>query len=169
MFINIIARILAFFIIIISTKIAYAEAPTFIQQFQAWGSYYYNSKQGKICYIVSVPVEKAPASVDHGKNFFIVSQKPGNKVSYEPQLMAGYNLYSKSKVTVQIDSKKFIMFTRDKGAWLENAAEEPQLINAMKTGKKMNISAKSGRGTTTTYSYSLEGISAALKNIKNCK
>jgi invasion protein IalB len=61
------------------------------------------------------------------------------------------------------------MFTRGKSAWVENAAEEPVLIAAMKTGTDMKVSAKSGRGNTTTYVFSLKGISAALSSIAKCK
>ncbi len=52
---------------------------------------------------------------------------------------------------------------------MENAAEEPALVNAMKTGKDMQVQAKSRRGTGTAYSYSLSGISAALKQIEKCR
>ena len=61
------------------------------------------------------------------------------------------------------------MFTSGKSAWVENAAEEPVLIAAMKTGTDMKVSAKSGRGNPTTYVFSLKGISAALTSIAKCK
>ena len=61
------------------------------------------------------------------------------------------------------------MFTRGKSAWMENAAEEPQLIAAMKGGADMKIAAKSGRGNPTNYVFSLKGISAALQSIASCK
>ena len=52
---------------------------------------------------------------------------------------------------------------------MENAAEEPVLIAAMKTGKDMKVTAKSGRGNPTSYVFSLKGISAALQSIATCK
>jgi invasion protein IalB len=39
----------------------------------------------------------------------------------------------------------------------------------MKVGKSMTVKATSARGTGTSYSYSLSGISAALKQIESCK
>jgi hypothetical protein len=101
--------------------------------------------------------------------FFFVSQKPGQNVSFEPQFIAGYNFKENSKVTVAVGDKSFTMFTRGKSAWMENAAQEPQLIAAMKKGSDMNITATSGRGTTTKYVFSLKGISAALDSIATCK
>src|SRR6478736_6422512 len=144
---------------------ASAQSPTRIQQFNAWGAYSYQAGAGKVCYVLSVPKEKSPANVDHGDVFFLVSQRPGQNISYEPQAMMGYPLQENSKVNVVIDGRTFVMFTKGNSAWVENAAEEPALVAAMKTGKAMSVNAKSRKGTTTTYAYSLSGISAALKQI----
>ena len=146
-----------------------AAAPTRIQQFQAWGAYSYKSGKSTVCYVLSVPTAKQPASVDHGDNFFIVSQRPGQNISYEPQAMMGYTVKENSKINVVIDNKTFVMFTKDKAGWVENAAQEPALVAAMKTGHSMTVNAVSRKGTGTSYSYSLSGISAALKQIETCK
>ena len=89
--------------------------------------------------------------------------------SREPQFIASYNFQENSKVAVSVGNKTFSMFTRGKSAWMENAAEEPALIAAMKSGAEMKIAAKSGRGNPTNYVFSLKGISAALQSIANCK
>ena len=51
---------------------------------------------------------------------------------------------------------------------MENAAEEPNLIAAMKAGSTMNIKAVSGRGNNTGYEFSLRGVTAALQSIESC-
>lgn len=156
-----------------ATKQAAAPAapagPTRIQQFNAWGAYSYTSGNNKVCYVLSVPAEKSPAKLDHGDNFFLVTQRPGQNISYEPQAMMGYALKPGSKVKVTVDNKAYSMFIKDKSAWLENAAEEPALVAAMKSGHNMKVEAVSSRGTNTSYVYSLSGISAALKQIESCK
>ena len=146
-----------------------AQQATKIGQHNAWGTYSYQSAAGKVCYVLTVPTDKQPATLDHGDMFFFVSQRPGQQVSYEPQFIAGYNFQEGSKATVTIDKKTFSMFTRGKSAWVENAAEEPVLIAAMKTGSDMKVTAKSGRGNPTSYVFSLKGISAALASIAKCK
>lgn len=148
---------------------AMAQQATKIGQHNAWGTYSYQAQGGKVCYVLTVPTDKQPPTLDHGDMFFFVSQRPGQQVSYEPQFIAGYNFQEGSKATVTIDKKSFSMFTRGKSAWVENAAEEPVLIAAMKNGSDMKVSAKSGRGNTTTYIFSLKGISAALSSIATCK
>lgn len=155
--------------VVATAGVALAQSPTRIQQFNAWGAYSYQSNNGKVCYVLSVPKDKAPPGVDHGDIFFLVSQRPGQNISYEPQAMMGYPLQENSKVNVVIDGRTFVMFTKGNSAWVENAAEEPALVAAMKSGKDMSVKATSRRGTGTSYSYSLSGISAALKQIESCK
>lgn len=149
--------------------LALAQTPTQIKQFDVWGAYSYKSGNGKVCYVLSVPTQMQPSSVNHGDNFFLVTQKPGQNVSFEPQFMAGYDLKTNSKVTVTIGSRSFNMFVNGKSGWMENAAEEPQLIAAMRGGADMVVKAQSQRGTNTSYTYSLKGITAALNAVQNCK
>lgn len=147
---------------------ALAQA-TAMKQFRDWGTYSYKSDKGKVCYVMSVPKEKRPANLDHGDIFFFVSQKPGQNVSYEPQFIAAYDLQKDSKVTVKVGDDSYTMFTKGKSAWLENAAEEPQLIANMKAGANMEVSAVSGRGNDTSYTFSLFGLTNALESIADCK
>jgi len=148
---------------------ALAQQATKIGQHAAWGTYSYQAASGKVCYVLTVPTDKQPPTLDHGDIFFFVSQRPGQQVSYEPQFIASYSFQNESKVSVTVGGRTFTMFTKGKSAWVENAAEEPLLIAAMKSGADMKIGAKSGRGNPTSYVFSLKGISAALDSIKSCK
>lgn len=156
-------------VLIVAAGPALAQQATKIGQHNAWGTYSYQASSGKVCYVLTVPTDKQPTTLDHGDMFFFVSQRPGQQVSYEPQFIAGYNFQENSKVTVSVGDKSFSLFTRGKSAWVENAAEEPVLIAAMKGGADMKVQAKSGRGNATSYVFSLKGISAALASIANCK
>lgn len=156
-------------VLAVSAAPAFAQSATKIGQHNAWGTYSYQAQNGKVCYVLTVPTDKQPTTLDHGDMFFFVSQRPGQKVSFEPQFIAGYNFQENSKVSVTIGDKSFSMFTKGKSAWVENAAEEPALIAAMRGGSDMKVQAKSGRGNPTTYVFSLKGISAALTSISTCK
>lgn len=147
---------------------ALAQSATKIGQHNAWGTYSYQGQSGKVCYLLTVPTDKKPATLDHGDIFFFVSQRPGGK-SYQPQFITSYNMQENSKVDVTVDGKTFSMFVKGKSAWVEDPAQEPALVAAMKGGSSMNISAKSGRGNATSYAFSLRGISAALNSIAACK
>ena len=154
--------------LVLAAGSALAQTPQRVGQFKDWGAISYNSAQGKVCYAVSVPTTKQPANVNHGDNFFVVTQRNGSNVSYEPQFIAGYQLQESSKVTVNIDGKTFSFFSKENHAWTENAAQDPAIVAAMRAGSRMVVQATSRRGTNTTYEYSLSGITAALEAIQNC-
>jgi invasion protein IalB len=72
-------------------------------------------------------------------------------------------------VTVTIGSDKFELFTKDEGAFVEKADIENNLVAALKTGTTMKVDGVSSRGTKTSDSYSLSGVSEALdRMIKEC-
>ena len=148
---------------------AQAQAPTRIKQHNAWGAYSHTGSNGKICYVLSVPTQKEPADRDHGDVFFMVAKHPGQNVNYEPQFTVGYPFADNSKVTLEIDGKKFSMFTKGSNAWMENPAEEPTVVAAMRAGSRMSVSGQSRRGTETRYAYSLSGVTASLKEIASCQ
>ncbi|MEL6436674.1 MAG: invasion associated locus B family protein [Pseudomonadota bacterium] len=150
----------------VATAAAQAQKP--IGQFRDWGAISYDSPNGKVCYAVSVPQSKQPTSVNHGDNFFVVTQRGNQNVTYEPQFIAGYTLREGEKVSVNIDGRTFTFFSKDNSAWTENAAEDPAIVSAMKAGSRMTVKAVSRRGTNTTYEYSLSGVTAALDAIKTC-
>jgi len=153
-----------------SAGIAAAQTPKPIKQHKAWGAYTYNdARAGKICYILSIPTVKEPTDRDHGDVFFLVSQKPDGSAAYEPQVEVGYPLKAEAGVTVTVDGKSFKMFAKGNNAWLSDIAQEPALVAAMRNGRSMKVSGQSARGTQTTYTYSLSGVTAALKEVANCK
>lgn len=150
------------------TSSAYAQAPTRIKQHNAWGAYSHSGASGKVCYVLSIPTEKKPADRDHGDVFFMLAKHPGQNVSFEPQFTVGYPFADNSKVILEIDGKKFTMFTKGSNAWMENPAEEPSVVSAMRSGRAMSVSGQSRRGTVTSYAYSLSGVTASLKDIESC-
>lgn len=149
--------------------VALAQTPAKLDQFDYWGVYSYKANNSTVCYILSTPTAQEPSTVKHGDNFFLVSKRSSGAVSFEPQFMAGYNLREGSHVTVTVGSRDFSMFTKGASAWVDTAHSEANLLAAMKAGNTMTVKAVSQRGTNTSYTYSLKGITAALKSIQKCK
>lgn len=149
---------------------ALAQTPKAIKQHKAWGAYTYDdARAGKICYILSIPTAKEPNDRDHGDVFFLVSQKPDGSAKFEPQVEVGYPLKTDVDVTVTVDGKAFKMFAQGNNAWMTDISQEPLLVAAMRNGRSMKVSGQSTRGTQTSYTYSLSGVTAALKEVANCK
>jgi len=149
---------------------ASAQSPTKLKQFDAWGVYSYKADKGTVCFALSAPTEMAPSTVNHGNVFFLLTKHPDGAVTFEPQFMAGYNLRAGSRVSVSIDAKvNFDMFTKDSSAWVESREGENTLVTAMRAGSSMVVKATSQRGTNTSYTYSLKGVTAALNEVQGCK
>jgi invasion protein IalB len=149
-----------------STAVAAAAQPTRIKQFDAWGVYSYQNGGKTSCYALTVPVSSAPASVNHGDNFFLIAPQ-GQALM--PQAIMGYGLKPGSEIALAVGDEQFRLTPKENTAWVSNQEREPALIDAMRGGSRMTVRAVSGRGTNTTYSYSLSGVTAALQEVRGCR
>lgn len=153
-----------------SASLASAQQATLLEQYGRWTTYAYAAAGGKVCYAVTQPTEVSPKGVNRDPVFMFITNRPKEGVKHEVSVIAGYPYKEGSKTSIKVDADTFVLFTKDDGSWVENAAEESRLIAAMKAGTDMAVSGTSRRGTVTTDSYSLKGVSAAIKRIDaECK
>lgn len=141
------------------------KAPTPLQTFERWATYTYNNAGAKVCYAATQPTGTQPQGVNRDPVFMFITNRPKEGVKHEVSVITGYPYKEGSKTTVKIGDATFSMYTKDQGAWIDNAAEESRFITAMKGGTDMVITGTSRRGTVTIDTYSLKGVSAALKRI----
>ncbi|MYZ49346.1 invasion associated locus B family protein [Propylenella binzhouense] len=144
---------------------AFAQSPTSLGKFGDWTAWSYSGAKGKVCYIHSTPKQMRPNGLNHGEMSFFVRRSPAENIQSEANFVAGYSFKESSTATVDIDGQKFTMFTQGDSAWLLNTADEAKLLAAMKAGRNMSVSATSGRGNDTSYSFSLSGVTAASDKI----
>jgi hypothetical protein len=152
------------------TGAAQAQTAKPLGQFKDWGAYVAEASGGKVCYVLSQPTSTSPSNVNRDPVYFFVTTRPGQGVKNEVSVVVGYPYKEDSKASAEVGSASFTLFTKDDGAWVENAAEESRLVAAMRAGATMQVKGTSQRGTDTVDSYSLQGISAALDRIaQECK
>ncbi|MBN8994175.1 MAG: hypothetical protein J0H63_03980 [Rhizobiales bacterium] len=155
---------------------AFAAAPpggaTSINTFKSWTAYKSGDGAAKMCFVASQPTDTKyqPAGVkSRDPAFFMLTTIPAKKIKNEASTIIGYAFKGGSKVTVDIGGKKFTMFTDKDNAWIENPEQEGVLVTAMKGGSTMSVQGTSSRGTISTDTYSLAGITQALDAIaKEC-
>ena len=159
---------LAGLLVAVSMPVTAHAAARMVSQTGDWGVYSFKRDGKPVCYALSVPKEARPADVDHGRNYFLIApaEKGGGN---EPEAILGYAVRAGSPVQVSVGEKKFKMFVKDNTAWVTDAAQEPELINALRFGSRMTLKATSARGTRTSYDYSLSGVTAALERVARCK
>lgn len=153
---------------VLLSALSASAQPTRIKQFDAWGVYSYGKGSGKSCYVLSVPTSQLPTNVNHGDNFFLVAPQSGAS-PFMPQAIMGYNVKEGSRITLTIGNDSFTLVPKDHAAWVRDPAREPALVAAMRGGSDMTLKATSARGTDTTYTYSLKGVTAALQAVRNCR
>ena len=64
--------------------------------------------------------------------------------------------------SLDIDGKKFTLFTNKNSAWANDAAEDEAVTIALSKGKRATVKAVTLHGIASTDTYSLEGLAAAL-------
>lgn len=150
--------------------VAEAQTTTPLGQFNRWTAYTYMQNDAKVCYAVSQPTETLPKGVNRDPVYVFVTNRPKEGVRHEVSIITGYPYKEDSKTQVKIGNDTFVLFTQNDGAWVQNAAEETRLIGAMKAGSDMVVTGTSRRGTVTTDTYSLSGVTAAVNKIDaECK
>ena len=142
---------------------AFAQLVPPLEKHRYWGVYASGNGAEKVCFIMSVPFDSEPKNVRRGAIYFYVTSRPGEGVRNEPSMAMGYPLSGSSPASITIDGEKtFNLKTEGETAWVANPAEEAVIIDAMRAGRTMVVRGVSTRGTQTSDTYSLSGVTAAL-------
>jgi hypothetical protein len=134
-----------------------------IQSFDDWGAYATQAGRSKICYAMSQPKDRQPATLRRGQGYLFVSFRPAEKVANEVAWVMGFPTRENGSAEAVIGNAKFALLTKGESAWLRNPAEESQAIQAMNRGQNLVVRAVSARGNQTTDRYSLSGFGKALE------
>ncbi|HHG89124.1 MAG TPA: hypothetical protein ENJ90_01415 [Devosia sp.] len=135
--------------------------------FQFWTAWKGSDANGLLCYVSSQPQQALPTNVNRDPIHFLVIDRKGLGTSNEVQTLVGYPLETDSTPEVSIDGRSYDMVVEGSAAWLASASEEGAFVAAMKAGSEMIVKARSQRGTDTTDTYSLLGVTAALNKINS--
>jgi invasion protein IalB len=141
-------------------------------QYGDWGAYSASPGGKKICFIIAKPGSAETNPPDRPRNpvYMFISTRPADKVSNEVSIIIGYPFKPGSEANAQIGSTAYALYTQVDGAWIKNAAEETQMVDAMRTGDTAVITGVSAKGTQTTDTYTLKGVSQALDRVaQECK
>jgi hypothetical protein len=144
--------------------------PTLLGQYQDWGAYVAAPGGKKVCFALAKPkTMKASREAKRDQAYIFIATRPGESVKNEVSVIVGYPLKQSADAIAEVGSTKFAMFTQNDGAWIKNATEEPELVEAMRKGSDLIVKGTSTRGTDTTDTYSLMGVSNALDRVaKEC-
>lgn len=146
--------------------------PKLLGQYAEWGAYTASPGGKKVCFAISKPTESQTNPPDRPRNpvYVFISTRLADKVTNEVSIIIGYPFKPGSEASAQIGSTSFALYTQLDGAWIKNAAEEAQMVDAMRGGDNVVVKGESAKGTQTTDTFNLKGVSQALDRMaQECK
>ena len=142
--------------------------PVQVGTFGDWGAFTAQGK-GKTCYALAQPKDRVPAGLKRDAAYVFISNRPGENVRNEVSIIMGFPMKDNADAKADINGTSFDLICKGTNAWVKNAAREGEFIDAMRRGSKLVIKASSIKGSVTTDSYSLGGLSEALARVqKDC-
>jgi invasion associated locus B (IalB) protein len=146
--------------------------PTLIGQFGTWGAYSATPSGKKVCFALAKPSSSKtnPPNRPRDPAYAFVSTRPAEKVANEVSVMIGYTLKQGSESSLEVGGASYSMYTQGDGLWIKNAAEEERMVEAMRKSADATVKGVSAKGTETTDTFSLKGLSQALDKIaQDCR
>lgn len=116
-----------------------------------------------VCYIASQPVKEDGNFKRRGQPYVLINDKGRND---EINVSSGYPYKKNSEVELKVDSKTFPLFSQNENAWAKTTNADAAIVLWMKRGANLSVKGVSGRGTYSIDTYSLKGVSAAYKRMK---
>ncbi len=123
----------------------------------------------RLCFAIASPVQRVPLELkrDPG-NFFVTLKKGKSGAKTEISIEFGYRLAGSGHMAT-IDDRGFDLISSGEAAWVRSEADETDIVEAMKAGRDLRVTAISARGNRTTDLYGLDGFTAALSELqKRC-
>jgi hypothetical protein len=146
--------------------------PTLIGQFGTWGAYSATPSGKKVCFALAKPSSSKtnPPNRPRDPAYAFVATRPAEKVANEVSVMIGYTLKQGSESSLEVGGASYSMYTQGDGLWIKNAAEEERMVEAMRKSADATVKGVSAKGTETTDTFSLKGLSQALDKIaQDCR
>jgi len=146
--------------------------PTLIGQFGTWGAYTATPNGKKVCFALAKPSSSKtnPPNRPRDPAYAFVSTRPAEKVTNEVSIMIGYALKPGSESSLEVGGASYAMYTQGDGLWIKNAAEEERMVDAMRKAADVTVKGVSAKGTETTDTFSLKGLSQALDKLaQDCR
>ncbi len=158
--------------LIASFALAAGAAPSLAQQmqnlgtFKNWTAWKGTDANGEMCYIAAAPRATEPEGVRRSAIHFLIIHRKGLGTKNEVQTLIGYPFNTaSSNASATVDGKTYPMVTEGEAAWLASTGDEINFVEALKAGSTLVVKGTSQRGTVTTDTYDLGGVTAAMAEI----
>lgn len=130
-----------------------------------WSSYAASDGTGPLCFAMTKPKDVSPMPDGYKEGGLYITNRPGESVSNEFNLVAGFTFQPDSSATVNVSGQVFNLFTQNDAAWLDDAGQSDALASAIRAGSTMVVEGTSAAGIKIVQTFSLSGATAASQAI----
>ncbi|MFV0432219.1 MAG: hypothetical protein ACK5MJ_08625 [Alphaproteobacteria bacterium] len=138
-------------------------APKSLGRERAWEAV--QDSERDICYMISFPIRSEGNYTRRDPVYITVSIRPSDNVVGEISYNTGYT-YNTQPATFSVGNDNFSLTTKESWAWTNNSEEDAKLLSAMIKGNSLIVKGQSQRGTLTTDTFSLSGVTASWNKVK---
>jgi hypothetical protein len=142
-----------------------AQSARVLGDFRDWSSYAADDGAGKVCFAMTRPKSTEPTPAGYGDAYLYVTTRPGENVTNEFNVVAGYTFQTGSMATVAVGGQSFNLFTQGDAAWLDDASQSANLASAIRAGSTVTVQGVAADGSSIVQTYSLSGATAAQQAV----
>jgi hypothetical protein len=147
---------------------AAAQSVRLIGDYRDWSAYAASEGAGALCFAMSKPQEVTPIPDGYTEGYLYLTNRPGEGISNEFNLVAGFAFAPDSQATLSVGGQTFELFTENDAAWLLDPGLGDTLAGAIRAGSTLVVDGTSDRGIKVTQIFSLSGATAASRAIESC-
>ncbi|MCB1484211.1 MAG: hypothetical protein KDJ17_04885 [Hyphomicrobiaceae bacterium] len=145
---------------------ARAQDVTKLTSIVDWSLYTDSESPHAFCFLTSAPKSTAPNNAKSDGARIYISAWPKEGVKAEPSVLLGFSAKKGSEITAAIGAQSFNLFAERGRAYVADATSELKLVEAMRKGSKMAVTATDEGGTSVTDTYSLSGVGQAMQQLQ---
>jgi len=142
-----------------------AQSARVLGDFRDWSSYAADDGSGTVCFAMTRPKSTEPTPDGYGEAYLYVTNRPGEDVVNEFNLVSGYTFQTGSMAVASVGGQDFALFTQNDAAWLDDSAQAANLAAAIRAGSTVTVTGTASNGTEIVQSFSLSGATAAQQAI----
>ncbi|MEZ5817051.1 MAG: invasion associated locus B family protein [Hyphomicrobiaceae bacterium] len=148
---------------VVGAGVPLAGAAELVGAHSDWKTYRHGAGDEKLCFAVSEPGEANPKGLQRQSPHVYVTAWPKAGVKAEISVLIGAALKKGVEIKADVDGSQFDLFPDGDRAYVSNANEEVKLLDAMRRGRSLTITATTASGQQTRDVYSLSGVTAAVQ------
>ncbi|MFV0432218.1 MAG: hypothetical protein ACK5MJ_08620 [Alphaproteobacteria bacterium] len=151
---------------VVATSIGFsaAAAPQSLGRENAWEAV--RDADRNICYMVSFPLRSEGNYTKRDGAYLTITIRPSDNIVGEIAFYAGYP-YGNKAVSLTVGGKTHQLSPEGEWAWTKDKNADAALLNDLMAGSRLVIKGYSKRGTLTTDTFSLSGVTASWRKIKS--